>query len=774
MRKSLALGALALLMVCAVYGLIHERLFFQNLWSTEGVARFLGYTAVFWSIAGLILWLRPVWLAPAAGAFVFVYSTWWCSSFFNPLAPLAVVYILGSAFFLGRRLARGVDWAIALLIGLAIWIFVISIAVHFPVNHKIIYAIAFAIPYGFARREDFQWPTPWPRATVIPLYVVLAHWLVALKPEVSSDGLAMHLAIPTMVARHTQFAFDFRQYTWALMPTGGDWAFTAAYLLGGEAASRLLNFAMLALITVVVYQVSRRWASPFRASIASALFASTPLVQLVTGSLFVENTWTALILGAAITLSRGELIWAGLLLGAAFSVKIGTSAYLAPAVLIAIYKARGRWRSAALAALALMVFAAPPYLNAWRISHNPMYPFANQIFKSPYFDQSSSLEDVRYQQRLDWKAGYDAAFRSGEYFEGQSGSLGFQYFLFTVPLLILWNRRAPRTFIALGACGALITFATLPNVRYLYPALPLLSIGFAWLFCELPILSGASALLIALNLWFLPASGWYHKDFALFTKAQFEDYLEYSAPQRKLVDMLNRTAPGEPVAFINGGVIAGLDARGYSDTWHTYKFWKHMIESKDPKQIAALFRQSGIRYLITPIPVETEYPVVQRFVAEWTAPGGATSGRYHLRILLDQPVARPRDTSPATTGSYDDVDPRIEYTGAWMHDPQFKQASGASITYSNLPGDSARFFFSGRSIAYVYTKARNRGTAEVLIDGQVKARIDLFSPDTQWQRQTVFDGLEPGPHIIEVRATEQRNPASVDYFIDLDRFIVGN
>jgi hypothetical protein len=62
----------------------------------------------------------------------------------------------------------------------------------------------------------------------------------------------------------------------------------------------------------------------------------------------------------------------------------------------------------------------------------------------------------------------------------------------------------------------------------------------------------------------------------------------------------------------------------------------------------------------------------------------------------------------------------------------------------------------------------------VLIDGQVKARIDLFSPDTQWQRQTVFDGLEPGPHIIEVRVTEQRNPASVDYFIDLDRFIVGN
>lgn len=774
MKRALALAALAALAICALYGLVHEHLFFQELWSAEGVARFLGYSAVFWLAAGMILWRRPAWLGPAAIAFVFLYSTWWCWRFFNPLAPIAVLYFLGSSYFLGRRLAPGIDRAIAVLIGLAVWILVLSVAVHFPVNNKFAYAAGFAIPYFFARRQDWVWSADWPRSSAIPLYVVLAHWLVALKPEVSSDGLAMHLAIPTMVARHARFAFDFRQYSWALMPAGGDWAFTAAYLLGGEAAARLLNFALLALIAAMVYQASRKRTSPLGASIAAALFASTPLVQLVTGSLFVENVWAALILGAALTLARGELLWAGMLLGAALSVKIGTSAYLAPAAVIAIYQARGRWRSAALAALAFVVFAAPPYLNAWHMSGNPMYPFANHFFKSPYFDQATSLEDVRYQQRLDWKAGYDAAFRSGEYFEGQSGSMGFQYFLLTLPLLILLDRRGPRAIVLLGVCGALITFATLPNVRYLYPALPLLAIGFGWLCSQLSFLSGASIVVIALNLWFLPASGWYHKDFALFTRAQFDDYLEYSAPQRKLVALLNRTAPGEPVAFIHGSVIAGLDAPGYGDTWHTYKFWKRMIESKDPKQIAALFREHGIRYLITEVPPVTEYPVLERFVADWTAPGGATNGRYALRILRDQPAAKPRDTSPVPAGKYEDVDPRIEYTGAWMHDPQFKQASGASITYSNQPGDSLRFFFSGRSLTYVYTKARNRGTAEVLIDGQVRSSIDLFSPDTQWQSQTVFGGLEPGPHILEVRVSGQKNPASVDYFVDVDRLIVAN
>ena len=118
MRKYLALAALALLTVCAIYGFVHERLFFQALWSEEGVARFLGYTAVFWSVAGLILWRRPAWLAPAAAAFVFLYSTWWCGRFFHPLAPLAVIYFAGSAYFLGRRVAPRSSWPIAFLIGL--------------------------------------------------------------------------------------------------------------------------------------------------------------------------------------------------------------------------------------------------------------------------------------------------------------------------------------------------------------------------------------------------------------------------------------------------------------------------------------------------------------------------------------------------------------------------------------------------------------------------------------------------------------------------------
>src|SRR6185436_13284465 len=165
---------------------------------------------------------------------------------------------------LGKVLVRrSVGATTSLVIGLAASLFVISVAVHFPINTRVVYLAAFAIPYVSERRRlgeyagDFRLPTGSRRdvlALAAFLFVLLAHWLVALLPEVSADGLAMHLTIPMSVEHNRLWSFDFRQYTWALMPMGGDWAYTAAYLLGGEAAARLLNFAMLCVIPAVIYR----------------------------------------------------------------------------------------------------------------------------------------------------------------------------------------------------------------------------------------------------------------------------------------------------------------------------------------------------------------------------------------------------------------------------------------------------------------------------------------------------------------------------------------
>ena len=166
MKRAWVWLVLAALAGWAAYGFVRERLFAQELWHHDGLIRLAGYTAAFWIAAGVILWLRPALLLPVTAVFVFVYSEWWCARFFSPLAPVAVIYFLGSCFFMGRIITRRAEPWITVLIGFSGWIFVISIAVHFPVNtgRYMRWHLRFRICYGWrhivgtgideARRSD--------------------------------------------------------------------------------------------------------------------------------------------------------------------------------------------------------------------------------------------------------------------------------------------------------------------------------------------------------------------------------------------------------------------------------------------------------------------------------------------------------------------------------------------------------------------------------------------------------------------------------------------
>jgi 4-amino-4-deoxy-L-arabinose transferase-like glycosyltransferase len=379
------------------------------------------------------------------------------------------------------------------------------------------------------------------------IFILMAHWLVALKPEVSSDGLAMHLALPMQVAQETKWDFDFQQKAWAVMPIGGDSLYTAAYLFGGELAARLANLGMLLLIVALIVSACRRWLTVWQAFLTAALFVSTPLVQLVTGSLFVENVWGALVVGAMLALARfwesgdaAEVPIAGLLLGAAIAVKLMAIVFLLPAAVLGLAAC---WRHKKLAAFAagavlIAVLGSPPYLYAWAKTGNPVFPFANTIFRSPYYP--SPFVDPRFDERLSWKTPYDMTFHSARYFEGQGGGTGFQFLVLLLPALLLLRKRFPWLLAGAGASVILVLLIVLPNFRYLYPALPLLSIAIGNILVEWPVLgSCAMAGITVLNLYFLPASGWYHRDFAFFKHSDARAYVERAAPIRSLIAFLN-------------------------------------------------------------------------------------------------------------------------------------------------------------------------------------------------------------------------------------------
>jgi hypothetical protein len=131
-------------------------------------------------------------------------------------------------------------------------------------------------------------------------------------------------------------------------------------------------------------------------------------------------------------------------------------------------------------------------------------------------------------------------------------------------------------------------------------------------------------------------------------------------------------------------------------------------------------------------------------------------------------VSRATQPSAETGFLYDDTNERIEFSGHWLRDTQFQAASNGTLTYSNTPGDKFRFVFQGVGVTLVYTKAFNRGMAEVLVDGESAVSLDMYSADVQFQRRATFGPMKQGSHVIEVRVAEPKNPKSTDHVVDLD------
>jgi len=132
----------------------------------------------------------------------------------------------------------------------------------------------------------------------------------------------------------------------------------------------------------------------------------------------------------------------------------------------------------------------------------------------------------------------------------------------------------------------------------------------------------------------------------------------------------------------------------------------------------------------------------------------------------------PVDVQPLkVTGTFDDTSDDIRYVGRWNHG-SFPAAAGGTASDSNDPGSVAWLPFEGSEITYVYSKASNRGIAEVKLDGVTRGEIDLYSPKPVWQAQTAFRQLKPGKHTFEVTVSGRKAAAAADRYVDVDALIV--
>jgi hypothetical protein len=130
------------------------------------------------------------------------------------------------------------------------------------------------------------------------------------------------------------------------------------------------------------------------------------------------------------------------------------------------------------------------------------------------------------------------------------------------------------------------------------------------------------------------------------------------------------------------------------------------------------------------------------------------------------------DVAGIPSGTYDDYQtPYIQHIGSWIASASFPLAYNGTIRYSNTASSSAGTTFYGDRFTYYYTAAANRGKASITIDGVDYGYIDLYSATTQWQKSVSW-GLAPGYHTVFIGVSGQKNPASSDTYVDVDKFVV--
>jgi hypothetical protein len=112
--------------------------------------------------------------------------------------------------------------------------------------------------------------------------------------------------------------------------------------------------------------------------------------------------------------------------------------------------------------------------------------------------------------------------------------------------------------------------------------------------------------------------------------------------------------------------------------------------------------------------------------------------------------------------AFQDVNAGIKYTAAWARG-NAPLAFGGSIHSTSHKGASATFKFTGRQVAYVATRAANRGTAHVYLDGKLVANVDLHSA-TAMHRRIVFAHAwaADGVHTIKIVCAGTAGHATVD------------
>ena len=615
----------------------------------EKLTDFYGVLAIYFAAVALaMVTARLFRLRFFATALVLVVAITLATGNFGAL--LAVSALLCACVALGDGLAKLMKlkhWSSIeerLLIGAGIYGTIISVIAFFPVNYPGVYALAIAAPIVWMRRPlvrrlrlalafsraPREKPLRLDLVRLATFGVIVIHLLVSLLPEVGADGVGVHMLIPSTLFAQAHWGFDPHQYVWSVTTMLANWLFAIGYMLAGETSAKLIHFAFTLVLARQSF-VLARWAGAGRhARWAPLLLLTSPIVYTETSSLYNDVVWSCFLVAGSMAIfrfafnpgqyARHNLIYGAATFGFALATKALTLLYIPVLTLVLLYRIRSLFSARlALASIAAVVIflisAAPPYATAFLVTGNPVFPFFNEIFKSPYFE-AKNFTNQSYHNSLAWDTFYEFTFGSAKYIEGTNGASGFMWLLALPATLfaLLAPKRRWRALLVVGVSIACIgaTFSSQSYLRYILPVFAMISGVIAASFARedggaesasWPPIVIASWATVALNLLFITAGSWTYRSLpiqALVNEEHRRTFLETHSPMRLTTKLLNEiNDESRSVAFFTvhsyGG---GLHANALYANWYNPSFLAAATALRSKEQVGQIMLRFGATFLI--------------------------------------------------------------------------------------------------------------------------------------------------------------------------------
>lgn len=518
---------------------------------------------------------------------------------------LVVVFLAVSAWSIGHLCRSDEDDhpAVRIVVGLALLAGLIGWLLPYRVHDRLVYTGLLLLPILWQRRALFDRLMGLPGAArhvvhTVPLrsagfcllvlgFVATAAWL----PAMMSDDVVYHLGLPAQLIRDGYYHADVRNQVWAMSPWASDVLHAITMMLSGQDEIGALNTLWLLLGATLLWRIlSRFGVSAVWSWLGTALCFSVPMYHMAMNSMQTELASTAVVLALvdriglpAGTVDRRQILTIAILSSFLLALKVSNVSVVAPALVWWLLRHRPfAWRPLATGVFAGCFVAGSSYLYAYLLTGNPVLPLFNSIFQSP-LAPVENFSNPLYVGLLRWDVLYQATFDSSRYMESGDGTFGFQWLACSLLLIGGLVFRPTRAIGLVALFGVVVLFVQMQYLRYLLPALSLLSVVGVVMLAGLRPAWLAKTLVMGIvlfNLHFLCLSapslggGIVTEVVRHGLDAVRTNMLVATAPERLLLGRFgDRLDPHATVLAGTGASVAELASRGTTISWNSADFW---------------------------------------------------------------------------------------------------------------------------------------------------------------------------------------------------------